>query len=109
MIKSLPPYWSPKVCRPMMMGFVHPGTYLFTFLQIIDSLNWVPLRAFRIIPLGLGHICVKLNSAKKERRKELVTRRDKNYKQCNFVNKEKRRHKTSEKFVCTVFWICNFV
>ena len=45
-----------------MIGFDHPGTSLGIFLQIIASLNTVPPRMLRIVPLGDFHIFFKLNS-----------------------------------------------
>lgn len=46
----------------MMIGSVHPGTNLGTFLIMIGSLNTVPFNSFLIVPLGDFHICFRLNS-----------------------------------------------
>ena len=54
--------WSAWAWRPMMIGFDHPGTNRGIFLQIIASLNTVPPRMLRIVPLGDFHIFFKLNS-----------------------------------------------
>ena len=45
-----------------MIGDVHPGISLGTLLQIIGSLNTVPLRMFLIVPFGDFHIFLSLNS-----------------------------------------------
>jgi len=46
----------------MMIGLVHCWQILGIFLQIIGSLNKVPLRIFLSEPLGEGHILERLNS-----------------------------------------------
>lgn len=48
----------------MMIALDQPGTSLGIVLQMIGSLNTVPPRMFRIVPLGLSHIFFSLNSAK---------------------------------------------
>ena len=47
----------------MVMGWVHPGTSLGMFLQMIGSRKTVPPRMFLMVPLGLFHIFFRLNSA----------------------------------------------
>ena len=54
--------WSACACRPMTIGLDHPGTSRGMFLQMIASLNTVPPRILRIVPLGDFHIFFKLNS-----------------------------------------------
>lgn len=62
--KSLALYWSPCAWRPIIIGFVHPGTNRGIFLHIIGSRNTVPPRILRIVPFGLNHIFFNLNSRK---------------------------------------------
>ena len=57
--------WSPYAWRPMTMGFFHPVTRRGMFLQMIASLNTVPPRMLRIVPLGERHIFLRLNSMEK--------------------------------------------
>ena len=42
---------------PTMMGFFQPGTTRGMFLTTMGSLNTVPLRMLRMVPLGDTHIC----------------------------------------------------
>ena len=42
-----------------MMGFFQPGTTRGTFCTTIGSLKTVPLRMFRMVPLGETHICTQ--------------------------------------------------
>ena len=60
--KSVARYWSPKAWRPMMIGWVQPGTRRGTFLQMIGSRKTTPPRMLRMVPLGDFHICLRLNS-----------------------------------------------
>ena len=46
----------------MTIGFFHPGTSRGTFEMMIGSRKIVPPRIFRIVPLGDGHIVLRLNS-----------------------------------------------
>lgn len=61
-VKSVALYWSPKACLPITMGFFHPGMSLGMLLMIIGSLKTVPLRMFLMVPFGLFHMCLRLNS-----------------------------------------------
>ena len=54
--------WSPKACRPMTIGFTHPGMGFGIFERMIGSRNTVPPRMLRIVPFGLLHISFRLNS-----------------------------------------------
>ena len=80
-MKSVERYWSPNACRPITIGFVHPGTGFGIFSRMMGSRNTVPPRIFRIypsahhphfeavsgrgrtVPLGLLHISFNLNSS----------------------------------------------
>jgi len=46
-----------------MIGFVHPGMFLGMFSMTIGSLNTVPLSSFLMVPFGLFHIFLRLNSS----------------------------------------------
>mmetsp|Transcript_17819 Transcript_17819/g.38876 ORF Transcript_17819/g.38876 Transcript_17819/m.38876 type:complete len:238 (+) Transcript_17819:286-999(+) len=61
--KSVARYWSPYAWRPTTMGFCHPGTSRGMFPKTMGSRNTVPLRMLRMVPLGLRHICLSLNSS----------------------------------------------
>ena len=61
-LKSVARYWSPKAWRPMMMGWVQPGTRRGTFLQMMGSRKMQPPRMLRIVPFGLRHISLRPNS-----------------------------------------------
>jgi len=61
-VKSVALYWSPKACLPIMIGLFHPGINLGMFLMRMGSLKTVPLRIFLMVPLGLFHIFLSLNS-----------------------------------------------
>jgi len=77
------PTWSPKACRPIQIGLVHPGTGLGILSRMMGSRKTVPPRMFRIwvqrcdltngicakkggrrhtVPLGDRHISFRLNS-----------------------------------------------
>ena len=56
--------WSPKACLPMVMACVQPVTSLGMFLQMIGSRKTVPPRIFLMVPLGLFHILLRLNSVR---------------------------------------------
>ena len=60
--KSVARYWSPKAWRPMMIGWVQPGTRRGTLRQMIGSRNTTPPRMLRMVPLGDFHICLRPNS-----------------------------------------------
>ena len=45
-----------------MIGCVQPGTRRGTFLQMIGSRKITPPRMLRIVPFGLFHISLRLNS-----------------------------------------------
>ena len=45
-----------------MMGLIQPGTRRGMFEMTIGSRNTVPFRMFLMVPLGLFHICLRLNS-----------------------------------------------
>ena len=45
-----------------MIGFFHPGINLGIFLIMIGYLKTVPLSIFLMVPLGLFHIFLSLNS-----------------------------------------------
>ena len=45
-----------------MIGCVQPGTRRGTFLQMMGSRKMTPPRMLRIVPLGLFHISLRLNS-----------------------------------------------
>ncbi len=60
--KSVARYWSPNAWRPIQIGAVQLGTRRGTLLQTIGSLNTVPSSILRMVPLGLFHICLRLNS-----------------------------------------------
>ena len=47
----------------MMIGWVQPGTHLGMFEMTIGSLKTVPSRMFLMVPLGLLHIYLRLNSS----------------------------------------------
>src|SRR5690348_15107209 len=54
---SVARYWSPKACLPTIIGALQFVTSLGTFLITMGSLNTVPSRILRMVPLGLFHIC----------------------------------------------------
>ncbi|CKS58787.1 Uncharacterised protein [Mycobacterium tuberculosis] len=62
-LKFVARYWSPKACRPMTIGLVHPGTSRGTLEITIGSRKIVPPKMFRIVPLGDSHIFFRLNSS----------------------------------------------
>ena len=45
---------------PTMMGLFQPGTTRGMFFTTIGSLNTVPLRMLRMVPLGDTHICAQV-------------------------------------------------
>ena len=47
----------------MMIGWVQCGTRRGTLEQMIGSRKMVPSRMLRMVPLGLRHIFLSLNSA----------------------------------------------
>ena len=59
---SVARYWSPKAWRPMMIGFVQPGTSLGTFEITIGSRKITPPRMLRIVPFGERYISESPNS-----------------------------------------------
>ena len=59
---SLALYWSPKPWRATTTGLSQCVTSRGTFLQTIGSRKIVPLRMFRMVPLGDGYIRFRLNS-----------------------------------------------
>ena len=46
----------------MTIGWVQPGTRRGTFLQMIGSRKITPPKILRIVPFGLFHIDLRLNS-----------------------------------------------
>jgi len=50
-------FWTTRIHLPTMMGFFQPGTTRGMFLTTMGSLNTVPLRMLRMVPLGDTHIC----------------------------------------------------
>ena len=56
-------YWSPKAWRPMMIGFVQPGTSRGTFEITIGSRKMTPPRMLRIVPFGERYISFRPNSS----------------------------------------------
>jgi hypothetical protein len=56
-------YWSPKAWRPMMIGFVQPGTRRGMFEMTIGSRKMTPPRMLRIVPLGERYISLRPNSS----------------------------------------------
>src|SRR4051812_31763017 len=61
--KSSARYWSPKAWRPMMIGFVHPGTRRGMFSMTIGSRKMTPPRMLRMVPLGERYIRLSPNSS----------------------------------------------
>src|SRR3954447_2190391 len=61
--KSVARYWSPKAWRPMMIGFVQPGTSRGMFEMTIGSRKITPPRMLRIVPLGERYIRPSPNSS----------------------------------------------
>ena len=61
--KSSARYWSPKAWRPMMIGFVHPGTSRGMFEMTIGSRKMTPPRMLRIVPLGERYMRERPNSS----------------------------------------------
>ena len=47
---------APLTHLPTTMGLVQPGTSLGMLEMTMGSLNTVPLRMFRMVPLGLFHL-----------------------------------------------------
>ena len=62
-LKFVARYWSPKACRPMMIGLVQPGTRRGTFEMTIGARKIVPPKMLRIVPFGDSHIFLSLNSS----------------------------------------------
>ena len=56
-------YWSPKAWRPMMIGFVQPGTSRGMFEITIGSRKITPPRMLRIVPFGDRYISLRPNSS----------------------------------------------
>jgi hypothetical protein len=62
-LKFVALYWSPWAWRPMMIGFVQPGTRRGMFEITIGSRKMTPPRMLRIVPLGETHIFFRPNSS----------------------------------------------
>ncbi len=60
---SVARYWSPNAWRPMMIGFVQPGTSRGILLITIGSRKMTPPRMLRIVPFGERYIRLSPNSS----------------------------------------------
>ena len=59
---SVARYWSPKPWRATTTGLYQCPTRRGTLRQMIGSRKMVPSRMLRMVPFGLFHICLRLNS-----------------------------------------------